>query len=417
MRRLARLEGPASTDAGPAVTSGSRGLDSRRAWAVASAGSMVNAWTFGVFYSFGAAFKQMATEFDAGLGATAAVFAITTFLFFSGGLVAGPLSDRVGPRPLLAFGACSMGLGLFLTSYVQSLTLGYLTYGVGVGLGIAGYLVPMTACVGGWFVQRRALALGLYTGGIGLGTLLLVPAIEWLIRTEGWRLAFRLLGVATAVIYALATLIVARPPQVAASGKAVRSVRSVMRRASFLRMYVAGLLMSTALFVPFVFIIKYSTERGVSDRSAAALISVIGVGSVLGRFGLGALGTKISTARLALFCYLVQPFGYALWLVSDGAYPLLVIFATILGFAYGGYVALSPVLAAELYGVEGLGAILGVLYTSAGLGGLIGPIAAGVLLDATGSFAIVIGVSIGLTAAASLVFLPLGRTQVPSLAK
>ena len=390
------------------------GIDSGRAWSIAIAGALLNTWTFGVFYSFGAAFEEMADDFQSGLGATAAVFAITTFLFFAGGLVAGPLSDRVGPRPLLAFGALSMGLGLMLTAEVSSLEVGYVTYGAGVGLGIATYLVPMTACVGGWFNRQRSLALGVHTGGIGLGTLLLVPMAEWLIRTEGWRAAFRILGIGTLVVFTLAALVVARPPAGAATVVA-RSKQAVFRSSPFVRMYLAGLLMSSALFVPFVFIVKYAKDSGSSAPTAAWLISIIGVGSVVGRLGLGALGTRLSPARLSLLCYAVQPPAYLLWLLSGGRFALLVVFAAILGAAYGGYVALSPVLAAELYGLEGLGSILGVLYTSAGVGGLIGPIAAGVLLERTGSFPVVITTSIGLTSLATLVFLPLWNTRGPQV--
>lgn len=384
--------------------------DSGRAWSIALAGTLINTWTFGVFYSFGAAFEEMAEEFDAGLGATAAVFAITTFLFFAGGLVAGPLSDRTGPRPLVAAGAILMGLGLILTAEVQSLEVGYITYGAGVGIGIATYLVPMTTCVGGWFVKRRSLALGVYTSGIGLGTLFLVPLAEWMIRTEGWRVAFRLMGFGTLVIFLLVALIIRRPPGLTSPAPA-GSRREVLRSPSFLRMYFAGLLMSSALFVPFVFIVKYAKDNGTSAQTAAWLISVIGVGSVLGRLGLGALGTRLSPARLSFLCYAFQPPAYLLWLLSEGRFGLLVIFSAILGAAYGGYVALSPVLAAELYGLEGLGGILGVLYTSAGVGGLIGPIAAGIILDRTESFSVVIGTSIGLTLLATVVFLPLWRPQ------
>ena len=380
---------------------------------MAVAGSLINTWTFGVFYSFGAAFDQMTKEFNSGFGATAAVFAITTFLFFAGGIVAGPLGDRYGPRPLVIFGAAAMGAGLILTAEVKSLELGYLTYGVGVGVGISAYLVPMTACVGGWFERRRAIALGVYTGGIGLGTLLLVPLSEWLIRTEGWRFAFRALGVGTIIVYGLSALVVTRPP--GQTGSAPRkAMAEIVRGHGFARMYFAGLFMTTALFVPFVFIVKYATDRGVSGPAAAALISVIGVGSVAGRFGLGALGVRVNIFGLTFLTFAVQPIGYAIWLLSDGNFIALVAFAAILGAAYGGYVALAPVLAAGLYGIEGLGAVLGVLYTSAGVGGLIGPIAAGVLLDQTGSFTVVISIAIVLSGLAAVVFWPLRRSGGPT---
>ena len=61
-------------------------------------------------------------------------------------------------------------------------------------------------------------------------------------------------------------------------------------------------------------------------------------------------------------------------------------FAFVLGTSYGGYVALSPAAAAELFGLSGLGAVLGALYTSSGVGGLIGPPAAGWLIDRTGGY-------------------------------
>ncbi len=381
-------------------------LDSPRAWAVAVAGSAINAWTFGVFYSFGAAFEQMAEEFDAGLGATAAVFSITTFLFFAGGIVTGPIGDRHGARPLVLFGALAIGSGLLLTSHVTSLAVGYVTYGLGVGAGIAAYLVPMTACVGGWFDRRRSVALGLYTGGIGIGTVALVPLSEWLIRTQGWRFSFRVLGASSFVLYLVAAMVITRPPTVARPA-ARRPVGQIIRAPWFAHLYLAGLFMSTALFVPFVFIVKYATEHGASSQAAAALISVIGVGSVLGRFGLGALGARINPFTLSFLAYAIQPFGYLIWLLSGGSYLALATFAAILGAAYGGYVALGPVLAAELYGLEGLGAVLGVLFTSAGLGGLIGPIAAGVLLDRTDSFTVVILTSIALCTLSTVVFLPL----------
>ena len=398
----------ATTGADRRVATAPAGLDSGRAWVVATAGCAVNAWTFGVFYSFGAAFEQMADEFDAGLGATAAVFAITTFLFFAGGAVAGPLGDRYGARPMVAFGAVAIGAGLLLTAQVQSLGLGYVTYGIGVGVGIASYLVPMTASVGGWFERRRSMALGLYTGGIGLGTLLLVPLSERLIRTEGWRFAFRVLGIGSLLVFGLAALVIRRPPG-GATAAVRKPVREIVRRFGFARLYVASFLMTVALFVPFVFIVKYATDRGVSSPAAAALISVIGVGSVVGRFGLGAAGVRVDIFGLTFVSYAVQPFAYGIWLASGGNYAALVVFTALLGAAYGGYVALGPVLAAELYGIDGLGAVLGVLYTSAGIGGLIGPIAAGFVLDETGSFTVIIVAAIALTVLATAAFWPLRR--------
>ncbi len=66
------------------------------------------------------------------------------------------------------------------------------------------------------------------------------------------------------------------------------------------------------------------------------------------------------------------------------------VFAIVMGIAYGGFIALSPAVTAEMFGLAGLGGIMGALYTAAGVGGLIGPPLAGILIDHTNSYRVVI---------------------------
>ena len=119
-------------------------IDSGRGWVVAFGGCLINTWTFGVFYAFATALEQMVAEFTASLSGLAAFFSVTTFLFFATGMLAGPLADRFGARRLVAIGALLMGGGLWLTAQVESLFAGILIYGLGVGLGIGSYLVPLS---------------------------------------------------------------------------------------------------------------------------------------------------------------------------------------------------------------------------------------------------------------------------------
>ena len=105
-----------------------------------------------------------------------------------------------------------MTLGLLLTAEVESIQAGYLTYGLGVGFGVACCYVPMVATVGGWFEARRTLALGLAVAGIGTGTLVMVPTVECVIDNQGWRHAYRLLAIMTAVLLTVAAIGAHRPP-------------------------------------------------------------------------------------------------------------------------------------------------------------------------------------------------------------
>lgn len=382
-------------------------LDGPVGWIAASAGCLINAWTFGVFYSFGAAFAQMAKEFGAGTAVIATMFAVTTFWFFTLGIITGPLGDRFGARPLFLLGAVFMGGGLILTSYIDSITVGYLTYGLGVGTGVGLYLVPLTSTISGWFDKQRASALGLATGGIGLGTLFLVPVAKWVIDAEGWRYAFRVMGIGSFAVFVLSAMAMRRSPVPAAPfAVAKTAIKTAVSRIEFWRIYLSGLFMSLALFVPFLLIIKYANDHGIAGTRAAMLVGMLGAGSVVGRFGIGFLGTRVGVFPMVVASFAVQPPAYAIWLVSGGFYPGLVVFTVLLGVGYGGYVALSPVAAAEIFGLQGLGGVLGVLFTSAGVGALVGTIGLGLVIDAAG-FDPAIIISIALSAVAALIAWPL----------
>jgi MFS family permease len=390
--------------------SGEHQVDSGRGWVVAFAGCAINTWTFGVFYAFATALEQMADEFDAGLSGIAAFFSVTTFLFFSVGIVAGPLADRFGARRLVALGAFLMGGGLWFTAQVESLFTGIVVYGLGVGLGIGCYLVPLSVATGAWFEKHRTVALGVNTVGIGLGTLILVPVAEWLIRTAGWRTAFELMGIGSVIVYGVVALACFKPPTPPASvAVSILAARQAVRRSEFWRLYLAGFLMSVALFVPFVFLVQYAKEQGIASSTAAFLITSLGLGSVIGRLGLGVLGMRFGVLPLVIMSFAIQPVSYIVWLVAGSNYVLLLLFAALLGVGYGGFVALSPVASAGIFGLEGLGGILGVQYTSAGVGALIGPISAGAVIDATGSYTVAIVAAIIVSAAATLAVLPLWR--------
>jgi MFS family permease len=357
-------------------------LDSARGWRVVVAGAVASGTAFGTVYTFGAFFDAMVEEFDAGRGSTALVFGVTLLLFFGFGAVSGPLSDRMGPRRLVLAGTVLLAAGLALTSRVDSVAMGYLTYGVGVGLGGGLIVTPMYVAAGGWFVRRRALAMGVVATGNGLGTLCLVPLAERLIDAHGWRTAYVVLAVLDAVLLTAAGLVVVRPP-IPPAPPAMTRMKAVAATAAFRRLFVTGLLFSVALFVAFGFVVDFATSEGISSGGAAVLVGIIGAASIVGRLALTGLAGRVPTVRLLQACLAAQPGAFALWLAAGGSYPLLVGFAVLLGVAYGGYVALSPEAVAALFGVTGLGGVMGLLFLGSGVGGLIGPPLAGWLADST----------------------------------
>jgi len=377
-------------------------LDSRRSWAIAFAGMLSMFTVFGVAYSFGAFFNSMSEEFGASSGATALVFSITISLSFIFGMITGRWADRVGPRPVLIAGAASLTGGLLLTAAVPNLWLGYLTYGVGLGFAIACGYVPMVATVSGWFHHRRASAIGMAVAGIGLGTLVGSPLAARLIAATSWRTTYVIFGVVGGALL-LVTAAIARPGPAATATERPQALRELLRIADFAILYVAIVLVSMSLFVPFVYLGSFAEQQGTSEVPAAALIGIIGGSSIIGRLGLGALADRVGPILLLRVSFAVMAASHVLWLGAGDRYTVLVLYSVVFGLGYGGFIALSPPVTALRFGVEGLGGLLGTLYTSAAIGGLTGPPLAGVLIDVWG-FNAAIGFAAVIGAAAFMVF-------------
>jgi MFS family permease len=386
-------------------------VDSPRAWLVALGSAVANGVAFGTLYTFGAFVESMADEFDSGLGPTALVFGITMFLFFGTGALSGKWSDRYGPRPLLVIGGLLFCGGLVATSQVNALWQGYVVYGLGAGFGGGLFSAPLFAATAGWFVKHRAIAQGVAATGPGLGTLLLVPYAESLIESVGWRESYRVLALIAGIAFVVGFFLMRRPPA-GVAGDARAHVKAVVRTRAFRQLSVGSCMMSVALIGAFAFIVTFAKAEGVSSERAALLVGIIGASSVVGRIFITGMAVRLGSVRLLQICFATQPVAYLLWIFAGGNYALLVAFALVLGISYGGFVALMGDVTAHLFGLVGIGAVLGRVYLASGVGSLIGPSLAGFLADATSGRTVPLVTVLCITIAGSVILSRLSPASV-----
>ena len=224
-------------------------------------------------------------------------------------------------------------------------------------------------------------ATGIAVAGIGTGTLAVVPLVDWLIDDHGWRYAYRVLAVGAAVMLAVAAIGAHRPPGSAETPMPVRD--AIRGRVDFRLLYGSTVFFTIALFMPFVFMADYIDTTGATG-SAAVLVGLIGMASIVGRLGFGALAGRFGLLLLYRLSFVGLAASFLLWMVADTSYVMLIVFASVLGVSYGGFISLSPAMVAELFGTVGMGGLLGALYTAAGVGGLVGPPLLGAIIDASG---------------------------------
>jgi len=376
-------------------------------WFVVAAAFAVTFVDFGCAYSFSAFVAPLQQDFGISRGSVSLVFSLAGFLYFSLGMVSGPLADRWGSRQMAVIGMILIGLGLAAASAARSLPEVYAAYGLGVGFGVGCSYVPAMGAVQRWFVRRRGFTSGLASAGIGVGTLAVPPFASFLIGAMGWREAYLILGVLAAIVGVSMALLIANDPRdrgLAPDGDVVRanvqadlsggaSMREAITSRRFIGLYAACFACSFGVFVPFVHLAPYAVDHGVTPARGVLLVGAIGVGSAAGRFFLGGiadwLGREVSLAAM----FVGMALALVIWLVSTDYWPLAA-FAFVFGVAYGGWVALLPAVVMDYFGGRNVSGLIGVLYTSVGFGTLIGPSASGFAFDVTGSYTIPIVASI-----------------------
>jgi len=376
----------------------------RQAWVVVWACFVALAVIFGVSYSFAALFKPLSLEFHAQRADVSLVFGLSGLVYFVLGAGAGMLADRFGPQRVCSAGMLCIAGGLVASSLATSMLAVYLAYGVGVGVGIALVYTPAIACVQPWFTRRRGLAAGLASAGIGAGTVAVPLAATALIALLQWRSAVLVLAAGVLVLGLGATSQLRRAPAATAGrgGGAVagHTLREALGTRSFRWLYFSAVVASPSMFIPFAHISAAARDIGIADAQAVGLVGLIGVGSLIGRFAIGALADRMGRPLTLSLAHASMGLCYLLWWVADG-YVAMVVFALWLGLSYGGIVSLMPALCMDLFGARAVSAIIGTLYTGAAVGNLAGPWLAGAVFDARHSYAPVIWGCLALSALAT----------------
>jgi MFS family permease len=405
---------------GSAVTEAARPF---HGWRVVGASFAVLTLAFGAAYAFPAFFDPLAQAFPGSRGNISLVFAVSVALVFIVGALAGPAADRLGSRRVVGTGIVLVGAGLAAASFGETLWQVLAAISIGVGFGVGMCYVPAVTPVQRWFVRQRGRASGFAVAGIGVGTFAGPLLANALMGIGDWRTAWLIMGAGVAALGLVAAQFLINSPDKVGQrpdGDADRSgtasppttpapavpagwtLKGALGSGPFLLLYASMVALSVPQFIPFVHIVPIARDLGISQSTAVLLASLIGVGSIAGRFGLGSLADRLGRRATLVAVYAGLTLMLALLLVSTTAWQLG-IFALVYGACYGGFVALVPAVVIDYLGTRSAGAIIGALYTSVAPGTLLGPPLAGYAYDFWGSYTIPLILAIAFTGLATLV--------------
>lgn len=378
-----------------------------RAWVVAIFGTIINL-CLGVLYAWSVFSKALQDNLGFTATETSIPYSTAIIVFALFMVPAGIMLDRFGPRVILLVSAVLMGLGLVVAGiflHVIGLVIGFgIIAGAAMGFG---YAAP-TPTATRWFKPHmRGTITGIVVGGYGLAPVYVSPLSEWLISTFSVSTAFFYLGAFFTILLVLSAFVMKSPPE---GWKPVGGEPPAQKRnpkkdevaATIVKVnkdYAPGEMMKTPQFWSLWIMYAFSASAGLIIIGHVATIAsiqggletgfvfaaLLAVGNAAGRVVTGFVSDKIGRTSTLIIVFLLQ----AINMFAFAAYTsnlTLTIGAIVTGATYGALLALFPATTWDWFGLKHAGTNYGLIFTAWGVGGLIGPIIAGQIIDSTGGY-------------------------------
>lgn len=304
------------------------------------------------------------------------------------GFLAGWIVDRLGPRRLMLSGILMAGAALIGLGWISSLGMFYFFYFFNALGYVCGGPLPNQVLLTQWFDRSRGKAMGFAYLGIGIGGATVPWISQALVQHFGWQAALRILGLSIVVVSFPMVLLLKEPPRVNKTGGSANNVslRAAFGEASFYLLTlgsmcsiaaVSGTQQNLKLFL--------SLDRHFTQRDSASLLSLVLTFSIAGRLLMGWLADRFSKKYVMMLTYLLVAAGIApLFLATTRL--VLYSSAAVFGIGLGGDYMIVPLMTAEIFGMEILGRLLGVIVVTGGIAEAAAPWLIGHFRDATGSY-------------------------------
>jgi MFS family permease len=369
-------------------------------YVVVIAASFVMLAASGASQIFSVFFKPLLEEFGWTRAATSGAFFLHSAISGVLRVAAGRLNDRFGPRLVITICTLFLGLGYLLMSQIQTMWHLYLFYGVVLGMGISGQMVPVVSTVARWFVKKRGLMTGIVTSTSGLSQAIMPLLVSHFIVACGWRISCIIVAIITLVPTISGAQFLRRNPAqmgqlpYGASKVETKDVTSkteglslweAIHTRQFWLFFTITITSALGSGVIMVHIVAHATDLGMSVTSAANILAFIGGLGIAGRIIMGSAADRIG-AKLGLVINFTLH-AVALFLVVGAKEAwMLYLFGAIFGFGMGGFIPVHSLIIADLFGLGSHGVLFGLTMLGVTVGLGVGSFLAGRIFDITGSY-------------------------------
>lgn len=370
---------------------------------------------------------QLDDEFQWTESDTALLLSLYTLMFAIFMFVGGLFVDWFGPRRPLIVGSALVVASHLLASRMSSPLGIILSYGVALGIGVGTVCAAATVAVTArWYPEpaKRGPAIGFSIMGIGIGSIIVAPLWAAGNSQWGWRNNMLVAAAIYAVVLAVIASIMRFPKadEVPAHDPAEEEGGSLDLREALLtrELWTLTLILFLSAFGGLMVARKMFANYSESIDAGAVGLSIAGVAVMLqsafnaaGRPVWGWISGRVGVRLSSGFCGFLMVAGLLMLAGIDGGsltnmnlggFHLFGV--AVLGFGYGGAVALAAVNSATMFGTARIGRVYGLIFMI-GFGGaeLVGPAVGRSLHARTGDYHLSLWIAAALAGLAGIIAL------------
>ena len=336
------------------------------------------------------------------------------------GPIIGSLAAKYGIRVLGIIGLLGHALAYVIISLNQgSLTLWYLSFALLAVMSAGSLPIIWTTVLNSWFTEHRGKAIGITMAGTGLGAFFFPPIVEFVISNYGWRTAYQSVAVGAALLALPFVILFFREKdggQVTQDQSAVPEAGSWgLTRIEAMKTYRFWIL-GVVLFVTALVIVgilsnfaRIMAEQGLERATIAQIATVMGLTVIVGRLLVGFLVDKFWAPGVAACFFCLPVVALLLLLNLEVTVSIAFLVAVFIGLAAGAELDLLAFLTSKFFGPAYYPTVFGAIFAFFAVGAGAGPPIYGAAAQATGGYATVLMVSVGLLALCIAMFLALGK--------
>ncbi|KAJ4111445.1 hypothetical protein NW768_011798 [Fusarium equiseti] len=306
------------------------------------------------------------------------------------------------PRAVVCAGGLLFGVASVLASFGKTLWHFQLAQGLLLGMATGLSFMPSMTVAPTWFDKHRGLAMGIVSAGTGIGGLVWAPVITASITNLGFCNTLRLTGsLATGLICASGFALDWEPSMaehLQTQNEKVSPVKGLfyipypdwktVRQRKFLAQAASTIFQSAAYYTPVFFTVAYAKSLGYSDEDGASITAASNACNAIGKIAVGFVADRLGRLNsffLTTFISAIATLG--LWVPSilvgasnqELARSLFLSFTVLYGLFASAFISLFPAALVELFGVQELPRVAGIMYMLQGLSVLVGTPVAGLL--------------------------------------